>query len=99
ALSGQFSRREELLSRQQLPEEEIGEAQVLIRKSERSARPGRLTAALSGASSGGVDRRAFLRRSGLAAGALAAVGSLPLTTVRKAEAAAAGPLTSGATIR
>jgi len=72
---------------------------VLIRKSERSARPGRLTAALSGASSGGVDRRAFLRRSGLAAGALAAVGSLPLTTVRKAEAAAAGPLVSGATVR
>ena len=72
---------------------------MLIRKSERSARPGRLTAALSGASSGGVDRRAFLRRSGLAAGALAAVGSLPLTTVRKAEAAAAGPLVSGATVR
>jgi formate dehydrogenase major subunit len=71
---------------------------VLIRKSERTARQGRLTAALSGASTG-VDRRAFLRRSGLAAGALAAVGALPLTTVRKADAAAAGPLTSGATIR
>ena len=71
---------------------------MLIRKSERTARQGRLTAALSGASTG-VDRRAFLRRSGLAAGALAAVGALPLTTVRKADAAAAGPLTSGATIR
>jgi formate dehydrogenase major subunit len=47
---------------------------VLIRKSERTARQGRLTAALSGASTG-VDRRAFLRRSGLAAGALAAVGA------------------------
>ena len=72
---------------------------MLIRKSERSARRGRLTDALSGASTGGVDRRAFLRRSGLAAGALAAVGSLPLTTVRKADAAAAGPLVSGATVR
>ena len=71
---------------------------MLTRKSERTARQGRLTAAFSGASAG-VDRRAFLRRSGLAAGALAAVGTLPLTTVRKAEAAAAGPLTSGATIR
>ena len=71
---------------------------MLIRKSERTARQGRLTTALSGASTG-VDRRAFLRRSGLAAGALAAVGALPLTTVRKAEAAQAGPLTSGATIR
>ena len=65
---------------------------MLIRKSERTARQGRLTAALSGGSTGGVDRRAFLRRSGLAAGALAAVGTLPLTTVRKAEAAQAGPL-------
>ena len=64
---------------------------MLIRKSERTARQGRLTAALSGASTG-VDRRAFLRRSGLAAGALAAVGTLPLTTVRKADAAEVGPL-------
>jgi formate dehydrogenase major subunit len=72
---------------------------VLIRKTERTARQARLTAALSGASAGGVDRREFLRRSGFAAGALAAVGSLPLTTVRRAEAAAAGPLTSGATVR
>ena len=72
---------------------------MLIRKSERTARQGRLTAALSSGATAGVDRRAFLRRSGLAAGALAAVGALPLTTVRKADAAAAGPLTSGATIR
>ncbi|MGN6462189.1 MAG: molybdopterin-dependent oxidoreductase, partial [Pseudolabrys sp.] len=48
---------------------------------------------------GGVDRRTFLRRSGIAAGGLAALGALPLGSVRKAEAAAAGPLTSGATIR
>jgi formate dehydrogenase major subunit len=59
---------------------------VLIRKAERPARRGTLAAALADQSSGGLDRRSFLRRSGLAAGALAAVGSLQLTTVRKAEA-------------
>jgi formate dehydrogenase major subunit len=59
---------------------------VLIRKAERQARRGTLAAALADQPSGGLDRRSFLRRSGLAAGALAAVGSLQLTTVRKAEA-------------
>ena len=72
---------------------------MLIKRTERSARRGRLAAALSGQATAGVDRRAFLRRSGLAAGGLAALGALPLASVRKAEAAAAGPLTSGATIR
>jgi formate dehydrogenase major subunit len=33
-----------------------------------------------------LDRRAFLRRSGLAAGGLAALGTLPLSGVRRAEA-------------
>ena len=33
-----------------------------------------------------LDRRAFLRRSGLAAGGLAALGALPLASVRKAKA-------------
>ncbi|MGY4410170.1 anaerobic selenocysteine-containing dehydrogenase [Bradyrhizobium sp. LB7.1] len=47
----------------------------------------------------GLDRRTFLRRSGLAGGALAALGTLPLGGVREAKAAAAGPLTSGATVR
>jgi len=37
-------------------------------------------------SGGGVDRRSFLRRSGLAAGALTALGTLPLSGVRTAEA-------------
>jgi formate dehydrogenase major subunit len=59
---------------------------VLIRKAERQARRGTLAAVLADQPSGGLDRRSFLRRSGLAAGALAAVGSLQLTTVRKAEA-------------
>jgi formate dehydrogenase major subunit len=47
----------------------------------------------------GVDRRAFLRQSGLAAGGLAAMSTLSPGSVRKAEAAAAGPLASGATVR
>jgi len=33
-----------------------------------------------------IDRRSFLRRSGLAAGALTALGTLPLAAIRKAEA-------------
>ena len=45
-----------------------------------------------------LDRRTFLRRSGLAAGGLAAIGALPLTSVRKAEAAGSSP-GPGATIR
>ncbi len=71
---------------------------MLIKKAERQTRRGSL-AALATQGSAGVDRRAFLRRSGLAAGGLAAVSALPLTSVRKAEAAAAGPLTTGATVR
>ena len=71
---------------------------MLIKKAERQTRRGSL-AALATQASAGVDRRAFLRRSGLAAGGLAAVSALPLTSVRKAEAAAAGPLTTGATVR
>jgi formate dehydrogenase major subunit len=64
---------------------------VLIKKSERQARRGGLAAALAGQSGGGLDRRAFLRRSGLAAGSLAALGSLPLGGIRKAEAAGPAP--------
>jgi len=70
---------------------------VLIKKAERQARRGALAALAI--QSGGIDRRAFLRRSGLAAGGLATLGALPLSTVRKAEAAETGPLTAGATIR
>jgi len=64
---------------------------VLIKKSDRQARRGGLVAALAGQSSGGLDRRAFLRRSGLAAGSLAALGTLPLGVIRKAEAAGPAP--------
>jgi len=59
---------------------------VLIKKSERHARRGALAAALAMQSSGRIDRRSFLRQSGLAAGGLAALGALPLGAVRKAEA-------------
>jgi formate dehydrogenase major subunit len=69
---------------------------VLIKKTERQARRGTLAGLAS--QSSGVDRRAFLRRSGLAAGGLATFGTLPLATVRKADAAAAGPLSAGATV-
>jgi formate dehydrogenase major subunit len=71
---------------------------VLIKKAERQARRGTLTA-LADQGNRGLDRRGFLRRSGLVAGGLATLGALPLATVRKADAAAAGPLKSGATIR
>ena len=63
---------------------------MLIKRTERQARRGTLAAALASQSGGALDRRAFLRRSGLAVGGLAVVGALPLASVRKAEAAAAG---------
>ena len=59
---------------------------MLIKKRDRQARRGVLAAALGMRPSGVLDRRSFLRRSGLAAGALAALGTLPLTGIRKAEA-------------
>jgi len=71
---------------------------VLIKKSERQARRGALAAALASQTSGSIDRRTFLRRSGLAAGGLAALGTLPLAGVRRAEAAA-GPAPANAIIR
>jgi len=48
----------------------------------------RLTKALAGVTGGAVDRRTFLRRSGLAAGAVAAASTFQLGTVRKADAQA-----------
>ena len=71
---------------------------MLIKRTERQARRGMLAAALGTQSAGSIDRRTFLRRSGLAAGGLAAVGALPLTSVRKADAAGSAP-GAGATIR
>jgi formate dehydrogenase major subunit len=71
---------------------------VLIKRTERQARHNQLSSALA-SPSGGLDRRSFLHRSGVVAGGLAAMGTLPLGSVRKAEAAAAGPLSAGATAR
>jgi formate dehydrogenase major subunit len=70
---------------------------VLVKKTDRQARRGSL--ASLAANSTALDRRAFLRRSGIGAGGLAVLGAMPLATVRKADAAAAGPLTAGAVIR
>ena len=71
---------------------------MLIKQTQHQPRRGML-AALANQAEGGLDRRAFLRRSGVVAGGLATVGVLPLASVRKADAAAAGPLTAGATVR
>jgi formate dehydrogenase major subunit len=59
---------------------------MLIKRTERQARRATLAASLHGQADGGLDRRAFLRRSGLAAGGLAALGALPLASVRNAQA-------------
>ena len=70
---------------------------MLIRKTDYPARRGFL-AGLA-AQSTALDRRAFLRRSGISAGSLAVLGTMRLGTVRKAEAAVTGPLSIGAVIR
>ncbi len=59
---------------------------MLIKRKEREARRGKLVTALAGQSSGGLDRRTFLRRSGLVASGLATLGALPLGGMRRAEA-------------
>jgi formate dehydrogenase major subunit len=59
---------------------------VLIKRVGREPRHGGLAAVLPPQSSCALDRRGFLRRSGLAAGALAALGTLPLTSIRKVGA-------------
>ena len=58
---------------------------MLIKRTERQARRGNL-AALASQDNKGLDRRTFLRRSGLAAGGLATLGALPLASVQKAKA-------------
>ena len=70
---------------------------MLIKRTERQTRRGNLAATVGNQTAGGLDRRSFLRRSGLVATGLATIGALPLATVQKAEAA--GPNVAGATIR
>ncbi|MDJ1159619.1 formate dehydrogenase subunit alpha [Chelatococcus sp. SYSU_G07232] len=65
---------------------------MLIKRKDADAARGRLQALVAGFGSELVDRRSFLRKSGLAAGALAAVGSLSVGAVRRAEA---GPTNFG----
>ena len=71
---------------------------MLIKRTERNARRGSL-ATLAGTSDRGLDRRSFLARSGLVAGGLAGLGSLPLAGVRKAEAGPPPPPGAAVTIR
>ena len=59
---------------------------MLIKRTERQTRRSDLAARSAIKPIGGLDRRSFLRRSGLVAGGLAAIGALPLASVRKAEA-------------
>ena len=66
---------------------------MLIKRKSADVQRGRLQSAIAGLSSGVMDRRAFLRRSGLVAGGIAAAGALQIGSVRKAEAAGLGPAT------
>jgi formate dehydrogenase major subunit len=61
---------------------------VLIKKKASSAHPTTIAAALTPQASDILDRRTFLRRSGLATGGIATLGTLLLDSVRNA---AAGP--------
>ena len=66
---------------------------MLVRRTNREARRGKIAETPAAASHDGLDRRSFLQRSGLGVGALASIGTLSLSTVRKAEARP--PLASG----
>ena len=59
---------------------------MLIKRIERQVRRRALADALQTQTESAVDRRAFLRRSGLVAGSLATLGTLPLSSMRRAEA-------------
>jgi formate dehydrogenase major subunit len=68
---------------------------MLRKKTNGVASGARLSAALTGLTASAVDRRTFLRRSGLTAGGVAAVAALPGAMVTKAKAqtpAAAGAM-------
>ncbi len=69
---------------------------MLRKKSNGTAKPARLMEGLASVAGAAVDRRKFLARSGLLAGGVAAAGMMP-GAVKKADAAAVGPLSAGAT--
>ncbi|MBO6947096.1 MAG: molybdopterin-dependent oxidoreductase [Rhodospirillales bacterium] len=62
---------------------------MLTKKSNGVAGRPRLTKALAGVVGGSMDRRTFLKRSGVTAGGIALASSLPAGMVKKAEAASA----------
>ena len=72
---------------------------MLIKRTDRHARRGMLAGALPTQIERRLDRRTFLRRSGLAAGSLATLGALSLGSVRKAEAGPPPPAGAQVTIR
>ncbi|MEA2982587.1 MAG: formate dehydrogenase major subunit, partial [Alphaproteobacteria bacterium] len=72
---------------------------MLIRKAHHPVRRGTLSPALPVPANSILDRRSFLRRSGIAAGALGALGALPLNAVRKAQAGPPPPPGAAVTIR
>lgn len=59
---------------------------MLIKRTDGKAAKQRLASAYQGLSAGGLDRRAFLRQAGLGGAGLAALGAIPLSTMRPAEA-------------
>ncbi len=69
---------------------------MLIKRTELQQRHGAGTPSVAREPQGNLDRRSFLRRSGLIAGGLAGLGALPLGSVRKA--AAGPPPAPGATV-
>ena len=62
---------------------------MLTKKTNGVANGSRLSKALAGLTGNAIDRRTFLKRSGLTAGGLAAASALPLGMVKKSEAAMA----------
>ncbi len=59
---------------------------MLVKTRRGAAKGPHMAQALAGVLGGAIDRRAFLRRSGLTAGGAALVASMPVGLVRKAEA-------------
>jgi len=64
---------------------------MLTKKQNGVANGPRLTKALAGVVGGSMDRRTFLKRSGLAAGGAAIASTLPLGNVQTAKAAVSYP--------
>jgi formate dehydrogenase major subunit len=69
---------------------------MLIRRTERQQRRGAGASVIAGEPQSNLDRRSFLRRSGLIAGGLAGLGALSLGSVR--EAAAGAPPAQGTAV-